>query len=91
MAHARAAPAVAGRRVVQRAVRGTHQEFCVGLEELAGLPVELHQHMRASVQVGDRDAAVSYRERGHHFAPEHHFESHSAAPVRQRGRQAEGH
>lgn len=84
MSHARTAPARTRRRVVQRPVRGAHQELCIGLEELAGLPVKLHRYMRASVQVGDDDTTVPHRERRHRLATEIDVETHATASVDQR-------
>ena len=79
----------ARRRVVQRAVRGAHQELCIRLEELAGLPVKLHRHMRTSVQVGDDNATVPHSERRHRLTPEIDVETHAAASVDQRVRRTE--
>src|SRR3989442_15873964 len=60
---ARAAKTSACVRRVSRTVRRAYQMQAPDIKKLSGLPVELHGHMRAAVDVGVDPAPVTHRER----------------------------
>lgn len=70
-----------GGRVIQCAVGGADQEFRVGLEEVSRLPVELHLHVRAAVQIGVNAASMPNSKGGHDFAAEQDREAHAPPAV----------
>src|SRR5581483_681629 len=85
-----AGAAEAGARLgrVGRAVRRAYQNQPAGIEELPGLPVELHGQVRTSVQVGVHRAVVSDRERGLEASVDSDFEAHAVAGVDEIGARA---
>src|SRR3954462_9881087 len=78
---ARAAEALAARRMVRGAVRRAYQINSGDIEKYAFLPVELHRDMRATVEIRVRLAVVAHGERGGGLAEVLDLEANAAAGV----------
>src|SRR5215470_1342917 len=87
-AAARSAKATPRSRVVQRTVRRAYQNQPVGIEEPAGLPVELDPDVRAPVDVRVNPAFVPDRERRLGSIRPGQLEPHAVATVDERGARA---
>src|SRR5882762_3885235 len=85
---ARAAKTSACIRRVGRTVRRAYQMQAPDIKKLSGLPVELHRHVRAAVEVGIDPPPVAHRER--RLGPSVHFEleAYPVARVREIGARA---
>src|SRR5215470_17824818 len=73
--------ASAGVGRVGRAVRRAYQMQAPDIKELAGLPIELHRHVRAAVEVGVDPPSVSHRERRLGSAADVDLEAHAVAAL----------
>src|SRR4051812_22097757 len=82
-AFAGSAEAAAGLWRVDRAVRRAYQKQPFAIEELPRLPVELHRHVRAAIQIGVHPALVSDRERRLRISADAHLEAHAVARIDQ--------
>ncbi len=77
------APAFAVPGVIHRAVRGTQQPARAVVEEVVGLPVQLHGHVGAAVEVSVRLALVADGEGPAGLARVVHVEGHALAAIDQ--------
>jgi hypothetical protein len=71
-----------GRRVL-RAVHRADDRAALGVEKVAGVPVQFGGHMRAAVDVGHHLAVDAQREGARRLAPQQHIESDALAALGQ--------
>src|SRR6266568_1222256 len=80
---ARPAQTSSGVRLIGRSVRRAYQNQAEDIKKLARLPVPLHRHVGAAVEVGVHAPLAADRERRLAFALHFHLEAHPVARVDQ--------